>query len=66
MKYNKFIDYDRVDDNLREYRGFIFKRSDPYGFWNVFDEKGKEAKGFSTYTDTYLARVAVDAHHNKK
>jgi len=55
------FDYDMTDVNIREYRGFILERVDPYGFWRVSKEK-KTPEFFKdqTYTSPNFAKKAVD------
>lgn len=59
--------FDTHEVNLRTIKDFTIKRLDPYGFWQIFDDKDKPVKwDQNQYTHSDLAVRSIEVYLAKQ
>ena len=61
------VTFDNYEENTRVMGEFTILRTNPYGFWEIRDSKGRPAKGIeSSYTTAQAAAKALQSLSNRK
>lgn len=61
------VAFDRYDENHRVFGEYTLVRTDPYGFWEIRDNKGRPAKGIeSSFTTAQAGAKALENLLNRK
>lgn len=61
------VTFDRYDENNRVIGDYVITRTDPYGFWEIKDNKGRLVKGIeSSFTSAQAGAKALQNLLNRK